>query len=473
MTNADTPRHNGVHDSTASGGNESAAPAATTPPNGASTPHSWGCVTSHATSIAPSADDPLTRFLEQRTPDSSAARPQLAFDATVMPVDEFLGKNYEVPYLIEDVLPGGQICIVGGPEKGQKSNLLVDAAIALASGKRWLGHFAVLRPYKVLYLTGETQGANLQNIINRVLAARGLTVADLGARLLIKEALPAFDDDKQLGVFRCLIAQQHVEVVILDPLYFALGQIDSHVLTLVGPTIAKVGKMCIEAGATPVFAHHMGKAAQMRRAEEREPMQLADLNGAGFGPVAGSWILVSYLAPYDPDEGNCAIWLSVGGRSGHGGIYAVEIHEGKFEKHMPLHGRRWRTEVWRGQEAKDLASVIKGVERRQKKQADARANAAADEKLMSEIREWMQTKEPTGAIQSDIEARFALAVKKCRSIVTALFERLWIARAERRAGDNPNAHRWRIVPEGLSEMQLALLRDSAPLEGVIGKAQTQ
>ncbi len=91
------------------------------------------------------------------------------FDESVTPAEDFLARDHSAPYLVEGVLPAGQLCVAGGPEKGQKSNLLIDMAVSLATGKPWLGRFAVPKPVKVLLLTGETQGANLQNIMGRVL----------------------------------------------------------------------------------------------------------------------------------------------------------------------------------------------------------------------------------------------------------------------------------------------------------------
>jgi hypothetical protein len=347
--------------------------------------------------------------------------------------------------LIEDVLPAKQICITGGPEKGQKSNLLVDAAISLAGGKPWLGHFNVPQACKVLYLTGETQGTGLQNIIHRVLLSRNIETKDLADRLLIKEALPALDDDKQLSTLRTIINTEGVQVVILDPLYFALGGVDAHVLTQVGATISKVGKMCIALGATPIFAHHMSKSAQLNRGQEREPMQLGDLNGAGFGPVAASWILTSYLAPYCTDDGSCALWLHLGGRAGHGGLYSVEIEEGPFLKHEPLYGRYWKISVQKGQEAKDIASRVKGAERQANKAAEADARAAQDALLMGKILQWLQEQGLTGAIQSQINVKFDLQPKTCKRLLQKMQETGLIALIERIEGDNPNSRRWRTV----------------------------
>ncbi len=391
------------------------------------------------------------------------------FDDGVTSIKEFLGRDCTTTYLVEDVLPAGQLCIAGGPEKGQKSNLLLDLAVSVAAGKRWLNHFNVPNPKKVLILTGETQGANLQNILWRVMTARGVNENDIADRLMIKEAVPTLDNPGQLMTLRAILQREQIDIVILDPLYFALGEIDTHRLTQVGSAIANVARMCADAGATLVLAHHMSKSAQMRRGEEREPMQLADLNGAGFGPVAGSWILINYLVPYDPETGACLVWLNVGGRAGHGGLYTVAIEEGRFVKNQPLNGRNWHTAVAQGQKVKEIAQEIKNEKAKDDKDAKLKAKAAEEEKRMEEIRAWLAQREPNGAIQADIAAKFGLSPKVVKLLLMAMLERVWIAHAQKRPGDNSNSHRWRVITAPLAAQQVEALRGGAKLEDVLAQ----
>src|SRR5579884_1789450 len=171
------------------------------------------------------AADVLRRALVAMQSDDDGGR---RFDTNVTPVSVFLARDENTTYLVEDALPAGQICLVGGPEKGQKSNLLVDLAVSLASGRSWLGRFKVTRPVKVLLLTGETQGANLQNIIRRVCKAKELAIADaiegkvpvegVGDRLVIKEALPSLEAVEDLATLGEIVRKEKAEVVILDPI---------------------------------------------------------------------------------------------------------------------------------------------------------------------------------------------------------------------------------------------------------------
>src|SRR5579884_1024882 len=90
------------------------------------------------------------------------------------------------PLAAADVLRRALVAMQSDDDGGRRfdtnvtpvSVLLVDLAVSLASGRSWLGRFKVTRPVKVLLLTGETQGANLQNIIRRVCKAKELAIAD-------------------------------------------------------------------------------------------------------------------------------------------------------------------------------------------------------------------------------------------------------------------------------------------------------
>lgn len=92
---------------------------------------------------------------------------------------------------------------------------------------------------------------------------------------------------------------------------------------------------------------------------------------------------------------------------------------------------------------------------------------------MVEIRDWLRGREPNGAIQTDIADHFGLQPKACKKLLMMMYEQLWIARARKGPGDNPNAHRWRTVDWVPSPEQAAALTSGTPLEDVMGSNQPQ
>jgi hypothetical protein len=232
----------------------------------------------------------------------------------------------------------------------------------------------VSKPRRVLVLTGETTEGPLENLLRRVLLAKGLGAgAALPGALAIKQDLPNLNAPADVAALARLISRYQAEVVLLDPLYFALGPddqgrpVDLANLAQVGRLLLAAGQVCVQAGATPVFLHHMSKSSHLQRSLQREPMQLSDLTGAGFGPVCRQWILVSYLEPYDATTGRCQIWMNCGGAAGHGGLHVVSIDEGVFQKGAPLNGRRWQVTTKSGTAAVAAANQARQAEKAKKK----------------------------------------------------------------------------------------------------------
>jgi hypothetical protein len=47
--------------------------------------------------------------------------------------------EFDLEYLIDRVLVSGQPCIIGGAKKSLKTSILIDLAISLATGHKFLG----------------------------------------------------------------------------------------------------------------------------------------------------------------------------------------------------------------------------------------------------------------------------------------------------------------------------------------------
>ena len=309
-----------------------------------------------------------------------AGRTETALRPGCETLTEFLRRPKEQPYLVDGILAAGQLAVIGGPEKGMKTNVTVDLAISLATGAKFLGHFRVPRPAKVLLVTGETCEKPLENLCRRILAARGLP--DEVDNLLIKQDVPSLANKLGLNALLRLIKLHQAEVVVLDPLYLMVWDadpkgrpIDTNNITPIGKLVADVGQACVAAGATPVLVHPMSKTAVLTRADKREPMQLSALTGAGIGSVARQWLLLNYASPYDPETGRCAVLLNAGGSAGHGGLHLVAIDEGAYDPTRPLNGRTWHVEVQSGSKAIEAVNQAVHEAKAAKKEADCEEKA--------------------------------------------------------------------------------------------------
>ncbi|MCI0354279.1 MAG: helicase RepA family protein, partial [Acidobacteria bacterium] len=76
--------------------------------------------------------------------------------------------------MIDGMFVAGQPLLIGGMQKTLKTNVLLDAAISLASGSPMLGKFEVARQVSVAVMTGESGMGTIQETVNRILAAKGI-----------------------------------------------------------------------------------------------------------------------------------------------------------------------------------------------------------------------------------------------------------------------------------------------------------
>jgi hypothetical protein len=265
------------------------------------------------------------------------------FRLEVLSSAEFARREYSRRWLVEHVAVEGQPCIIGGPRKALKTSVMVDFAISLALALPFLGRFAVPRAVKVLFLSGESGDATIQETARRICAAKGIDLADLEGQLFWGFKLPSLSHPEQLAALADFIRANGIEVVIVDPLYLCLlsgnNRIDPANLFHIGPLLAQITETCTAAGATPFLVHHLRK----NRERPDDPPELEDLAYAGVQEYARQWLLIGRSQRYELGSGEHRLWLNVGGSAGHSGCWAVHIAEGTID--ADFGGRSWCVDV--------------------------------------------------------------------------------------------------------------------------------
>lgn len=317
---------------------------------------------------------------------TSSDKPKPYF--TLVTAAELAAKDTRQAYLIKGVLAEHQLGLMGGHPKTLKTGNALDAAVSLATGLPFLGHFEVPEPKRVLVLSGESGEHTIKETCNRICAAKSqnlsqpITLASIGDALVISEQVPSFSSPTQMSELQTILKEHSFDVVILDPAYLALDGENQNNVFAMGSQLKLFAELAIEASATPIIIHHTRK--QTTNGSEFQPLELADLSGAGFAEFARQWILISRRQRYVEGTGDHHFWMTIGGSAGHSGCWAVDIAEGSPDDET---GRRWEVNVALPSDAK--AKAAEDAERRRVEKKRAQEQNAIQgncEKVVSAFR---------------------------------------------------------------------------------------
>jgi replicative DNA helicase len=265
--------------------------------------------------------------------------------------EEFANIDFTREWAVKHTVVLGQPGVVGGPRKGLKTSVVCDLLLSMASGKPFLNHvpFCVPRRLRVAFLSGESGEAAIKDTALRVCQAKGVSLA--ATRVMWGFDLPKLSNPGDMTELRERIVKHRPEVIFIDPTYLCLlkGNVDVQAASMfdMGPLLADISELCLDAGATPLLVHHYRKSPVFRNGKQfgkcADPPELEDLAFAGFGEFARQWLLLSRRVPFDPDVGHHALWMSVGGSAGHAGLYGVDVNEGRMDE--KFQGRHWEPRV--------------------------------------------------------------------------------------------------------------------------------
>src|SRR5580704_6540849 len=231
--------------------------------------------------------------------------------------------QFETRYLIKGVLAAGQPGGIFGAFKTLKTSVTADLLISLASGTPFLGQFPVAQPGPTLFLSGESGLAALQSIVRRICRARGLSLEAVD-NFELSPKLPQFDRAADVRALRRIIRERQPICVAIDPAYLAVGGDATHNLFAMGALLRPLAEICKTTGCTVLVVHHCKRSQQTRRS----PASLEDIAWAGFAEFSAQWLTLSRRRRFDPELGRHELWLSAGGRSGHHGLWALDVSEG-------------------------------------------------------------------------------------------------------------------------------------------------
>ncbi len=159
------------------------------------------------------------------------------------------------PEIIGGVLHKGAKAVYGGPSKACKTWVLLDLALAVSSGRDWLGFPCAEAP--VLYLNFELQPFALHKRLRAIADARRIPIPDTlhvwNLRGYVRP-LPEI-----VAELRRRANGEGYGLVIPDPIYKALQGRDENKAGDIGALCGELDALAVETGAAVAFGAHFAK----------------------------------------------------------------------------------------------------------------------------------------------------------------------------------------------------------------------
>jgi len=159
------------------------------------------------------------------------------------------------PEIIHGVLHQGSKMIMGGASKGRKSWMLMDLAVCVSEGLEWWGFTTEKTP--TLYLNFEIQEAHFTKRLAWIAEVRKLKALP-NLKLWNLRGFAAGLDTLRPKISDQL-ANHHVGLLILDPLYKLLGTADENANTDMALLMNEIEQLAVQHGCAVIFAHHFRK----------------------------------------------------------------------------------------------------------------------------------------------------------------------------------------------------------------------
>ena len=178
----------------------------------------------------------------------------------IISVSEFLGNPSKLPKeVIEGVVRQGHKMMISGASKSGKSFLLIELAIALAEGTKWLGFKC--RKSRVMYINLEIDRNSLIHRFRDIYEALGIKPKNAHSISIwnLRGSSKPLDELIQELIQKATL--QGADVIILDPIYKVMMGDENNATDMANLTNL-FDKICYETGCTFVYSHHHSKGAQ-------------------------------------------------------------------------------------------------------------------------------------------------------------------------------------------------------------------
>jgi hypothetical protein len=161
-----------------------------------------------------------------------------------------------VEWLVDRLIPTGSASILGGYAGQGKSWMLMDLALSVVSGLRWLGRFST-RQGQILYIDEESGIKLLRRRLGRLINGRGMSISTDGLEFVVQKGI-CLADKQSLGLLRGTIARTKPILVIIDSLIRVHGSEENSASDM-AKVFAEIKRIIRDFGCSVLFADHQKK----------------------------------------------------------------------------------------------------------------------------------------------------------------------------------------------------------------------
>jgi AAA domain/DnaB-like helicase N terminal domain len=184
------------------------------------------------------------------------------------PIDDaadLLASNIALPAdVLLGVLHQGGKMVAGGASKSNKTWLLMDTAVSVATGSDWLGKFPTKRG-RVLFINLEIQPAFFAKRLRAICDERQLKIEEGWLRVWNLRG-HGCDLSNLLPQMLRRIKPGEYELIVIDPIYKALGTRDENKAGDIASLLNEVELLAVRTGASVAFGAHYSKGNQAQKA---------------------------------------------------------------------------------------------------------------------------------------------------------------------------------------------------------------
>lgn len=158
--------------------------------------------------------------------------------------------------LIKGILRNGHKMLISGPSKAGKSFLLMELAIAITEGSKWLDF--PCRKGRVLYVNLEIDRASCIDRFMKIYEAQKLKPKHMGDLHLWNLRGKAVPLDKLVPRLIRRVQNQHFDAIIIDPIYKVITG-DENSASDMAFFCNQFDKICADTGCATIYCHHHSK----------------------------------------------------------------------------------------------------------------------------------------------------------------------------------------------------------------------